>query len=109
MALHVGYETAAGAVFAAGAAAIGLNPKGARAVGLDVSYGIALMLGGVVFWLRLVIGVEPDREMLVTFGTAPSRTASSWAVSSRSDASRETPRHSRIRPRHPRRPPEAPY
>jgi len=68
MALHLCYGTVAGVVFALGAPAIGLELDGAIAVGLGLAYGIALMIGGMAFWMRLVIGREPDRGMLVTFG-----------------------------------------
>jgi len=61
-------EPVAGVVFALGAPAIGLELDGAIAVGLGLAYGIALMIGGMAFWMRLVIGREPDRGMLVTFG-----------------------------------------
>jgi hypothetical protein len=27
------------------------------------------MIGGMAFWMRAVIGMEPDREMMLTFGT----------------------------------------
>jgi hypothetical protein len=26
------------------------------------------MIGGMVFWMRIVIGIEPDRQMMIVFG-----------------------------------------
>lgn len=70
MALHLMYGTVAGAVFAVGVPAVGLALGSlAVATGLGLVYGIVLMIGGVAFWVRTVIGMEPDRDMMVTFGT----------------------------------------
>lgn len=70
MVSHFLYGTLAGAVFAVGVPLIGLSlgPIGV-ATGLGLVYGIILMIGGMVFWMRMVIGMEPDREMLMLFGT----------------------------------------
>ena len=38
------------------------------AAGLGLVYGIVLMLVGMMFWMRMVIGMDPDRDM-VMFGT----------------------------------------
>jgi hypothetical protein len=69
MALHFLYGILAGAVFAVGVPLVGLS-LGAIGVatGLGLAYGVILMIGGV-FWMRLVIGMEPDRDMMVMFGT----------------------------------------
>ncbi|MFC4247830.1 hypothetical protein ACFOZ7_12840 [Natribaculum luteum] len=70
MALHVIYGIVAGAVFAVGVPLIGLNLDSiVGAVGLGLAYGIVLMIGGMVVWMRTIIGIEPDRDMLMTFGT----------------------------------------
>lgn len=70
MALHFIYGIVAGAVFAVGAPLVGLNlGSPAVAVGLGLVYGIILMIGGMVFWMRMVIGMEPDRDMMMMFGT----------------------------------------
>jgi len=70
MALHIVYGVVAGAVFAVGVPLVGLGLGSlAVAVGLGVAYGIVLMIGGMVFWMRAVIGLEPDRDMMVMFGT----------------------------------------
>jgi hypothetical protein len=70
MALHFVYGIGAGAVFAVGVPLLGLDLGSvAVAVGLGLVYGIVLMIGGMVFWMRLVIGTEPGRSTMVTFGT----------------------------------------
>jgi hypothetical protein len=71
MALHLLYGVGAGAVFVAGAPLAGLGfGSVAVAVGLGLAYGVALMVGGMVFWMRLVIGIEPDKETMKTFAAA---------------------------------------
>jgi hypothetical protein len=70
MALHFVYGIVAGAVFAVGVPLIGLDLGSiAVAVGLGLVYGVVLMIGGMMLWMRLVIGMEPDRDMMMTFGT----------------------------------------
>ena len=71
MVLHLIYGILAGAVFAVGVPVVGLNLGSiAVAVGLGLVYGIFLMIGGMVFWMRMVLGMDPDRGMMVMFGTA---------------------------------------
>jgi hypothetical protein len=71
MALHMLYGIVAGVVFALGVPALGVIDMGS--IGLAVAagfvYGIVLMIGGMVLWMRMVIGMEPDTEMMKTFGT----------------------------------------
>jgi hypothetical protein len=70
MALHFVYGIVAGAVFAVGVPLIGLDLGSiVVAVGLGLVYGVVLMIGGMMLWMRLVIGMEPDRDMMMTFGT----------------------------------------
>jgi hypothetical protein len=70
MALHFVYGIVGGAVFAVGVPLIGLDLGSiVVAVGLGLVYGVVLMIGGMMFWMRLVIGMEPDRDMMMTFGT----------------------------------------
>jgi hypothetical protein len=70
MVLHLLYGVGAGAVFAVGVPLLGLSLGSfGVAIGLGFVYGIVLMIGGMAFWMRVVIGMEPDREMMVTFGT----------------------------------------
>jgi hypothetical protein len=69
MLLHMLYGMAAGAVFAVGVPLVGLSLGSVGvATGLGFLYGVVLMVGGMVFWLRLVIGVEPDKDMMKVFG-----------------------------------------
>jgi hypothetical protein len=69
MLLHMLYGTIAGAVFAVGVPLVGLSLDSIGvAIGLGFVYGVVLMIGGMVFWLRLVIGVEPDKDMMKVFG-----------------------------------------
>jgi len=70
MALHFIYGIVAGAVFAVGVPLVGLSLGSIGvAIGLGLVYGIVLMIGGMVFWMRFVIGMYPDRDMMMTFGT----------------------------------------
>jgi len=70
MILHVIYGILAGAVFAVGAPLVGLNLGSiAVAAGLGLVYGVILMIGGMAFWMQVVIGMEPDRDMMMMFGT----------------------------------------
>jgi hypothetical protein len=70
MILHMIYGILAGAVFAVGVPLLGLSLGSiAVAAGLGLVYGIILMIGGMMFWMRMVIGMEPDRDMMVMFGT----------------------------------------
>lgn len=69
MLLHMLYGAIAGAVFAVGVPLVGLSLDSIGvATGLGFVYGVVLMIGGMVFWLRLVIGVEPDKDMMKVFG-----------------------------------------
>lgn len=70
MALHFVYGIGAGAVFAVGVPLIGLNLGSIGvAIGLGLVYGIVLMIGGMMFWMRMIIGMEPDKGMMMMFGT----------------------------------------
>jgi hypothetical protein len=70
MALHLGYGVVAGAVFAVGVPLLGVGLTSIPvAVGLGLVYGLVLMIGGMLFWMRTVIGMEPDRSTMLTFGT----------------------------------------
>ncbi|VTT86353.1 hypothetical protein DM2_2391 [Halorubrum sp. DM2] len=70
MALHLLYGIAAGAVFAVGVPLVGLSLGSIGvAVGLGLVYGLVLMIGGMMFWMRIVIGMEPDKGTMMTFGT----------------------------------------
>jgi hypothetical protein len=70
MVLHFVYGIVAGGVFAIGVTLIGLRLDSiVVAIGLGLVYGSILMIGGMVFWMRMVIGMEPDRDTMVRFGT----------------------------------------
>jgi len=70
MVLHLIYGVVAGVVFAVGAPLLGLGFGSIGvAIGLGVVYGILLMIGGMMFWMRTVLGMEPDRDMMVMFAT----------------------------------------
>lgn len=70
MLLHLLYGTIAGAVFAVGVPLLGFDLDSiAVAVGFGLVYGLVLMIGGMVFWMRTIIGIEPDRETITMFGT----------------------------------------
>lgn len=67
MVLHLLYGTAAGGVFGYGVPLIISDATLAVTTALGVGYGLVLMLSGMVFWLRLVIGLEPDMDMMKVF------------------------------------------
>jgi len=70
MALHFVYGIVAGAVFAVGVPLIGLSLGSIGvAIGLGLVYGIVLMIGGMMFWMRMIIGMEPNKGMMMMFGT----------------------------------------
>lgn len=70
MALHFVYGIVAGAVFVVVVPLLGFGLESiVVAVGLGLVYGLALMIGGMMFWMRTVIGMDPDRSMMVMFGT----------------------------------------
>lgn len=69
MLLHLLYGVVAGAIFVVGVPLLGLNLDSfAVAIGLGLAYGVVLMIGGMAFWMRTVLGMEPDRDMIQTFG-----------------------------------------
>jgi hypothetical protein len=70
MILHLLYGTIAGAVFAIGLPIIGFGFEALGvAIGFGLVYGLVLMVGGMVFWMKTVIGMSPDKEMVLTFAT----------------------------------------
>jgi drug/metabolite transporter (DMT)-like permease len=70
MALHFVYGIGAGAVFAIGVPLTGLDLGSiAAAVALGLVYGIVLTTGGMLFWMRMIIEMEPDRSTMMMFGT----------------------------------------
>lgn len=70
MVLHLVYGIGAGGALAVGAPLVGINLADvAIAVGVGFVYGVVLMVVGMVLWMRLVIGAEPDKQMM-TFAAA---------------------------------------
>jgi hypothetical protein len=70
MVLHLLYGIGAGGVFAVGVPLLGFDLEAIGvAVGLGLAYGLVLMVGGMLFWMRTIIGIEPDRDTITLFGT----------------------------------------
>ena len=70
MVLHLVYGVGAGAVLALGAPLVGIGLGSlAVAAGVGLVYGLVLMVVGMGFWMRVVLGMEPDRGTMVMFGT----------------------------------------
>lgn len=69
MLLHLLYGIVAGGVFALGVPLVGLSLSSIGiATVLGLVYGIVLMVVGMLFWMRTVIGMEADRDMMMMFG-----------------------------------------
>lgn len=67
MLLHLLYGTGAGAVFAVGAPLAGLSLASLpMAIGLGLVYGVLLLVGGMVFWMKIVIGMEAEDGQMRT-------------------------------------------
>lgn len=67
MVLHLLYGTIAGGVLAVGAPLVGLDfGSMVVAVGLGLVYGIGLLVVGMALWMRAVIGMEPEKNMMMT-------------------------------------------
>ena len=70
MALHMLYGIGAGGAFAIGVTALGLA---AGSVGLATSllwavlFGLALTVVGAIFWMRIVLAMEPEPKMVGLF------------------------------------------
>ncbi|MEF8771895.1 hypothetical protein [Halodesulfurarchaeum sp.] len=70
MVLHLLYGTVAGAVLAIGLPLIGFGFESLGvAIGFGLVYGLVLMVGGMIFWMNTIIGMSPDKEMVLTFAT----------------------------------------
>jgi len=68
MALHMLYGIVAGAVLAVGAPLAGLGFSSmAVAVGIGLVYGVVLLIVGMAFWMKAVIGADADRDTMMTF------------------------------------------
>ncbi|MEZ3117143.1 hypothetical protein RYH80_14605 [Halobaculum sp. MBLA0147] len=70
MLLHFVYGIGAGAVLAVAAPLVGLGLGSiAIAAAVGLVYGLVLMIVGMGFWMRVVLGMEPDKDMMMMFGT----------------------------------------
>lgn len=68
MLLHLVYGTVAGGVLVAVVAAVAPGVSGLTAwIGVGLAYGIVLLMGGAMGWVKGVIGMDPDKEMMKTF------------------------------------------
>lgn len=70
MVLHMLYGIGAGGAFAVGVTALGLGVgSGAVTTSLlwAVIYGVALAVVGAVFWIRIVLAMEPEPAMIGMF------------------------------------------
>lgn len=69
MALHLLHGAVAGAVLAVAAPLAGLGLGSiAVATAVGIVYGLVLMVVGMAFRMRGVVGVKPDRDTMITFG-----------------------------------------
>jgi hypothetical protein len=60
MALHMLYGIGAGTVFAVLVPIVGSSLSLATAVGLGLAYGLVLTVGGAAFWMKIVLGMDPE-------------------------------------------------
>lgn len=68
MLLHLVYGTVAGGVLVLVVSAASLGITGLVSwIGVGVAYGVVLLLGGAMGWVRGVIGMDPDRETMMGF------------------------------------------
>jgi hypothetical protein len=70
MVLHMLYGIGAGGAFAVGVTALGLGVgSGALTTSLlwAVIYGLALTVVGAIFWMRIVLAMEPEPKMVGLF------------------------------------------
>lgn len=67
MVLHMLYGIGAGAVFALLVPVVGISLTLATAVGLGLAYGLVLTVGGAVFWMKIVLGMDPEPAMVGMF------------------------------------------
>lgn len=70
MVLHMLYGIGAGAVFTLGVTALGLG-VGAGALTTSLLWGVVYALGltvvGAIFWMRVVLAMEPEPQMVGMF------------------------------------------
>lgn len=66
MVLHFVYGTAVASVLAVVLSVTGLTSTLIN-FGSGVAYGVVLFIVGALFWVRLVLGMEPERKQTVMF------------------------------------------
>ncbi|MUV88548.1 hypothetical protein GJ629_00485 [Halapricum sp. CBA1109] len=67
MALHILYGISAGAAFAVLFTVLEFGLSVVTAVGLGLGYGVVLTVVGAVFWMNVVLDMDPDPAMVGTF------------------------------------------
>jgi len=68
MVLHMIYGIVAGGVFAVGAGVLGVSVAGIGGGLLwGLAYGFLLFVGAAVFWMNVVLGLDPEMKMVGMF------------------------------------------
>jgi hypothetical protein len=69
MILHLAYGVGAGGAFAGALPLAGFGDAGTAAMlGLAVAYALALTVVGAVFWMKVVLAMEPEPQQAALFG-----------------------------------------
>ena len=71
MVLHMLYGVTAGVAFAVGSTALALDVGADALVGSvlwGLAFGLVLMIGGMLFWMRVVLAMEPDPKTMGALG-----------------------------------------
>lgn len=85
MALHMIYGIGTAAAFAVGATVLGVGAGTLTGTLLwALAYGVGLTVVGVVFWMKIVLAMEPDPAMVGRLRFFTSNTGPSWPRASRS-------------------------
>jgi hypothetical protein len=68
MLLHLIYGIVAGAVLAVGLPVVGFGDVGlTTALAIGLAYGVVLFVGAAVFWMNVVLALEPERKQVGMF------------------------------------------
>jgi hypothetical protein len=68
MLLHMLYGVVAGVVLAFALPVLGFGDISlATALGLGLAYGVVMFLGAAVFWMNVVLGMQPERKQVGMF------------------------------------------
>lgn len=69
MGVHLLYGIGAGAVFAVALPVLGFGSAGIVTVlGLAVAYALVLTVVGAVFWMKIVLAMDPEPQQAALFG-----------------------------------------